>query len=138
MRLPMGRALAPRLFLLLDQSIFSGANFLLTIVLARHYPAAQFGAYGVGLATALTVQFIQRNLYIVSLSLMSERIALRSLPGILAKHFLITGGTLAMLGLGTAAAIIAGAKSETIDVVVATLACTVIYFQADFDRAVLV
>ena len=124
--------------MLLDQSIFSIANFTLTIVLARRYPAAQFGAYGVGLSAALTFQFIQRNLYIVSLSLMSERVALRSLPGIIAKHLLVTGGTIAILGLATAAVVIAGAKGGTIDVVVATLSCAVIYFQTDFDRALLV
>jgi len=130
--------LAPRLLLLLDQSIFSIANFTLTIVLARHYPAAQFGAYGVGLTAALTVQFIQRNLYIVSLSLMSERVARRSLPGIIAKHLLVTGSAIAALALAAAAVIIAGADGGIIDVVIATLSCTVVYFQADFDRAVLV
>jgi O-antigen/teichoic acid export membrane protein len=138
MSLSAGRVLAPRLLLLLDQSIFSIANFTLTIVLARRYPAAQFGAYGVGLTAALTVQYIQRNLYIVSLSMMSERVALRSLPGIIAKHLIVTAGTIAILGLAAAAVIIAGAKGGTIDVIVATLSCIVVYFQADFDRAVLV
>jgi len=132
------RVLASRFLLLVDQAIFSIANFILTIVLARHYPAAEFGAYGVGLSAALTVQYIQRNLYIVSLSLMSERVALRSFPGILAKHFVITGGAVATLGLATAAVIIAGAQGGTVDVVVSTLSCTVVYFQGDFDRAVLV
>jgi O-antigen/teichoic acid export membrane protein len=69
---------------------------------------------------------------------MSERVALRSLPGIIAKHLLVTGGTIAILGLATAAVVIAGAKGGTIDVVVATLSCAVIYFQTDFDRALLV
>jgi O-antigen/teichoic acid export membrane protein len=137
-RTPASRGIVSRFLLLLDQAIFSIANFILTIVLARHYAAAEFGAYGVGLATALTVQFVQRNLYIVSLSLMSERVALRSLPGILAKHIVITGGTVAILGLATAVLIIAGAQGATVDVVVATLSCTAVYFQADFDRAVLV
>lgn len=138
MRLPASRVLAPKLLLLLDQSIFSIANFTLTIVLARHYAPAEFGAYGVGLTAALTVQYMQRNLYVVNLSLMSERVALRSLPGIIAKHLLVTGGALAVLGLAAAAVIIAGADNGTRNVVVATLSCAVVYFQADFDRALLV
>lgn len=85
------------------------------------------------------VQFIQRNLYIVNLSLMSERIALCSLPGILVKHLVLTGGTVAILRLMTLALVIAGAPGSTVDVVaVATFGCAVVYFQADFDRAVLV
>ena len=138
MRLSASPVLAPRLLLLLDQSVFSIANFILTIVLARHYPAAQFGAYGVGLTAALTIQFVQRNLYVVSLSLMSERVALRKLPGVIAKHLLVTGGTIAILGLAAALVVFAGADDATVDVIVATLSCIVVYFQADFDRAVLV
>jgi len=132
------RLLAPKLVQLLDQSIFSIANFTLTIVLARRYPAAQFGAYGVGLTAALTLQFIQRNLYVVSLSLMSERVARRGLPGILAKHLLVFGSMIAVLGIAAAAVVLAGAAAGTVDVVVATLSCAVVYFQADFDRALLV
>jgi len=136
-RLPAA-ALAPRMLLLLDQVAFSLTNFVLTIVIARTYSAAEFGAYGVGLASALAIQFAQRSLYIIGLSLMSERVARRRLGGIVAEHILFTGATILVLAIGAAGAVIAGIGRAGIEIAAATMVCAVVYFQADFDRAVLV
>lgn len=127
-----------RMYLLLDQIVFSVTNFILTIVLARLYSASEFGCYGIGLAVAFVVQFIQRNLYIVGLSLMSQRIATRLLPGILAEHSIVAGTALLIAIVGTGIVAFSHAGPASLDVALATLACAIIYFQADFDRAVLV
>jgi O-antigen/teichoic acid export membrane protein len=125
-----------RIYLLLDQAVFSGANFILTVVLARTYSAAEFGSYGIGLSVAFIVQFVQRNVYIVSFSLMSRRVASRLSPGIVAEHLIVAGGAilLALLATGIVAATRTGQAG--LDIAVSTLVCTVIYFQVDFDRAV--
>jgi len=125
-----------RIYLLLDQVVFSGTNFLLTIMLARTYSAAEFGSYGIGLATAFIVQFVQRNLYIVGFSLMSRRVASRLAPGILAEHLMVAGGAVVLASLVTAVMAAVGSRQAAMDIAVSTLVCTVVYFQSDFDRAV--
>jgi O-antigen/teichoic acid export membrane protein len=135
---PTARAMGPRLLLILDQSLFSGANFLLTTFLARHYAPAQFGAYGVGLSAALMIQFVQRNLYVVNLLLASERVVRRLLAGIIAKHLVVTGGVVGLVALALLVLAAAGIPAGTLDILAATLSCIVVYFQADFDRSLLV
>jgi O-antigen/teichoic acid export membrane protein len=124
-----------RIYLLLDQVVFSGTNFILTIVLARTYSAAEFGSYGIGLATAFIVQFVQRNLYIVSFSLMSPRVAGRLAPGIVAEHLTVAGGAVVVAALATGIMAALRTPQTALDIAVSTLVCTVVYFQADFDRA---
>ena len=125
-----------RIYLLLDQAVFSGTNFILTIVLARTYSAAEFGSYGIGLSVAFIVQFIQRNVYIVSFSLMSRRVASRLSPGILAEHLTVAGSAVLLAALATGVVAAMHARPVYLDIAVSALVCTVIYFQADFDRAV--
>jgi O-antigen/teichoic acid export membrane protein len=123
------------MYLLLDLVVFSSANFILTIALGRLYSASEFGSYGIGLAVALAVQFIQRNLYIVSLSLMSRRVAARLSRGILAEHLTVAGTTLLIAMLLTCVMAVTGAGHADLDVALSTLVCGIIYFQSDFDRA---
>jgi len=130
--------LTGRLLLLLDQVTFSLGNFALTIILARLYTNTEFGAYGVALSITLVVQFIQRSLYVVSLSLMSQRRARRYLPAILAEHLLIAGSAALLAALGSAALVACGAGRAGVDLALSVLVCTIIYFQAEFDRALLV
>lgn len=130
--------LLERALLLLDQVVFSVANFALTIILARLYSNTEFGSYGIALSIVLVVQFIQRSLYVVSLSLMSARRARRYLPAILAEHLLIAGTAafLVILWAGLLAAL--GAHQAGLELALSMVVCTVIYFQAEFDRALLV
>jgi O-antigen/teichoic acid export membrane protein len=125
-----------RIYLLLDQAVFSGSNFILTVALARTYSAAEFGSYGIGLSVAFIVQFVQRNLYIVSYSLMSRRIASRLSPGIVAEHLIVAGGAVLLAALATGVVAATRTGQAGLDIAVSTLVCTVIYFQVDFDRAV--
>lgn len=125
-----------RIYLLLDQVVFSGTNFILTIMLARTYSAAEFGSYGIGLSIALIVQFVQRNVYIVGFSLMSPRVATRLAPAILAEHLSVTGGAVLLACVATGVIATLHTPRTALDIAVSTLVCTVVYFQADFDRAV--
>lgn len=123
-----------RLYLLLDQIAFSLASFILTIALARMYSASEFGSYGIGLAIALMVQSVQRNFYIVPLSLMSRRVATRCAGGLVAEHLTVAGASVALAALVTALVAI-GARGASLDIALATLVCITLYFQSDFDRA---
>jgi O-antigen/teichoic acid export membrane protein len=125
-----------RIYLLLDQAVFSGTNFILTVILARTYSAAEFGSYGIGLSIAFIVQFVQRNVYIVSYSLMSRRVASRLSPGIVAEHLIVAGGAVLLAALATGVVAATRTGQAGLDIAVSTLVCTVIYFQVDFDRAV--
>jgi O-antigen/teichoic acid export membrane protein len=136
--IPTFGSLAGRGLLLLDQVAFSLGNFALTIILARLYSNTEFGAYGVALSITLVVQFIQRSLYVVSLSLMSQRRARRYLPAILAEHLLIAGSAALLAALGAGLLVACGVGRASIDLAMSILVCTVIYFQAEFDRALLV
>ena len=69
--------LATRGFLFADNLLFSVANFVLTISLARLYAESDFAAMGVALAFALAVQAMQKSLYIVRVSLMPAHTARR-------------------------------------------------------------
>ena len=120
---------------MLDQIVFSLASFILTIALARMYSASEFGSYGIGLAIALVVQSIQRNLYIISLSLMSRRVAIRCSGGIVAQHLTVAGTTVMLAALGTGVMAAMGAGQGSLDISLAALVCITIYFQSDFDRA---
>jgi O-antigen/teichoic acid export membrane protein len=131
-------AVTGRVLLLLDQIVFSLANFALTIILARLYSNTEFGAYGVALSIVLVAQFIQRSLYCVSLSLMSARRARRYMPAILAEHLLIAGSAVLLVALWCGLLAACGAGHASLDLAMSMLVCTVIYFQADFDRALLV
>jgi O-antigen/teichoic acid export membrane protein len=125
-----------RIYLFLDQVVFSGTNFILTIFLARTYSASEFGSFGIGLSTAFIVQFVQRSVYIVPYSLMSPRVAARLAPGILAEHLLVAGGAVFLVALATAITAAIEHRGIALDIAVSTLVCTVVYFQSDFDRAV--
>jgi O-antigen/teichoic acid export membrane protein len=115
------------MYLLVDQIVFSVGNFLLTIFLARLYSASEFGSYGIGLAVASMAQFIQRNLYIVSLSLMSRRIATRLSPGILAEHLIVAGSTALLAALGTGIVLASRAGGASYDIALSTLVWVIIY-----------
>jgi O-antigen/teichoic acid export membrane protein len=124
-----------RLYLLLDQIAFSLASFILTIALARMYSAGEFGSYGIGMAVALIAQSIQRNFYIISLSLMSQRIAIRCAGGIVAQHLTVAGTSIVLAALVTFVMAAIGAGPDSLNICLSTLVCVTVYFQSDFDRA---
>ena len=135
-KVPSKAALTGRGLLLLDQIFFSAANFGLTITLARAYSDSAFAAFGVAVSVALIVQLAQRNVYILRYALLTPRTGRRYLPGILAEHLIFLGVLVFVVGasLGTMHAM--SVSGFPLYVVVSILACCLVYFQAEFDRAV--
>jgi O-antigen/teichoic acid export membrane protein len=129
--------LATRGLLFADNLLFSAANFVLTISLARIYAESDFAALGVALAFVLAVQGMQKSLYIVRVSLMATHAARRRRGAIIAEHLIVVAGAVLLVCLVTAVGIAVGASEQFRLIGLATVVCYLIYFQADFDRAML-
>ncbi len=129
--------LATRGFLFVDNLLFSAANFVLTISLARIYAESDFAALGVALAFGLAVQAMQKSLYIVRVSLMGAHAARRRRGAIIAEHLIVVAAAVLLVCLITTIGILAGASEQFRLIGLATVVCYLIYFQADFDRAIL-
>ncbi len=129
--------LATRGFLFVDNLLFSAANFVLTISLARIYAESDFAALGVALAFVLAVQAMQKSLYIVRVSLMPSHTARRRRGAIIAEHLIVVAAAVLFVCLVTTMGIMAGASEQFRLTGLATIVCYLIYFQADFDRAIL-
>ncbi len=123
--------------LLADNVLFSAANFVLAISLARNYAESDFAALGVALALALAVQLAQKSLYIVRVSLMPPDKAQRSRGAIVAEHIMVVTMAVACVCVVAALGVAAGASEQFKLVALSTIVCYLIYFQADFDRALL-
>jgi O-antigen/teichoic acid export membrane protein len=128
---------ATRILLFADSLLFSVANFLLTISVARIYSERQFAAMGVALAFVLAVQAVQKALYIVRVSLMPLEAARRRRGGILAEHLMVVAGAVCCAGAVAGIGTLAGAGEQFRLIGLAAVASYLIYFQADFDRAIL-
>lgn len=136
-RFSMSSHLSTRIVVFADNLLFSVANFLLTISLARIYSETEFAAVGVALALVLAVQTMQKGLYIVRVSLMPQRAARRHKGAIVAEHLTIVGGAVLVVCLITSLGVVAHADSQFRLIGLATIVSYLIYFQADFDRAIL-
>jgi O-antigen/teichoic acid export membrane protein len=123
--------------LLADNVLFSAANFVLAISLARNYTDSEFAALGVALALALAVQTAQKSLYVVRVSLMPPDTARRSSGAIIAEHIMVVTLAVACVCIVTALGVAAGASEQFKRIALSTIVCYLIYFQADFDRALL-
>lgn len=123
--------------LLADNVLFSAANFVLAISLARTYTESEFAAMGVALALALAVQSAQKSLYIVRVSLMPMDAAWRSRGAIIAEHLMVVAAAVLVVCVITALGVVLGASRQFKLIGLATIVCYLIYFQADFDRALL-
>jgi O-antigen/teichoic acid export membrane protein len=123
--------------LLADNVLFSLANFVLAISLARNYAESEFAALGVALALALAVQTAQKSLYIVRVSLMPPDTARRSSGAIIAEHIMVVTTAVVCVCLVAALGVAAGASEQFKLIALSTIVCYLIYFQADFDRALL-
>lgn len=136
-RVSMRSHLATRIFLFADNLLFSVANFVLTISLARLYAESAFAALGVALALVLAVQAMQKSLYIVRVSLMPAHTAKRRRGAIIAEHLIVVAAAVLFVCLIVMIGIMAGASEQFRLIGLATVVCYLIYFQADFDRAIL-
>lgn len=135
----MNNKLVIRMMSLGDQIFFSAANFLLTIILARHYPEYCLAGYGVGLTISLIFQGIQRTSYVAQNSVLLSSIIRRRAKKILGQQLLLSGAILLVQILGfTGAALILGVNDYFIAIACSTLVCSLIYLQLEFDRIILV
>jgi|GEM_PF-1402223 len=140
----LDKAIASRKFAirgasLCDQLFFSAANFILTILLARHYPEYCLAGYGVGLSIALILQGLQRTSYIVQNSVLRPAILRRRAGKVLGQQLLVWGGLCAgQLLIFWAASLIWAADGYFLAIASSTIVCTLIYIQLDFDRIVLI
>jgi len=133
----MNSQLITRGLLLTDNLLFSLANFVLSISLARNYAESDFAALGVALASTLAVQYLQKYLYIIRVSIMTPLAAKRFRGAIVAEHLIVLGVVVLFVCLVTAVGVIAGASEQFRLIGLTTIVCYLIYFQADFDRAFL-
>ena len=120
-------ALSLRALLLSDQMLFSLAGFLLTLTLARHYPAADLAAYGIGLSLALILAGLQTQAYLIRFTLMNARTVRRRLALWGGEHLTLSFAGAALLSFlvlwdGVTA--------------LAALASYALYTQSAFARAV--
>src|SRR4051812_2378090 len=72
-----------------DQLLFSAANFLLMLMLARYYSDVEVSGFGIGLSIALIVQGTQRTCYIVQNSVLSPGIFRRRSDKVLGQHLIV-------------------------------------------------
>lgn len=119
-----------------DQLIFSVANFVLTIALARSYSPVEFAGYGIGLSIALIVQSLQRNTYTTSTVLMSERRVRRFAGPLMGEHLIVLGVVAAVAAATFALIAVTSASPLPLAIVVSAVTTAVIYFQSEFDRII--
>jgi O-antigen/teichoic acid export membrane protein len=119
-----------------DQLVFSLANFVLTIALARSYSSVEFAGYGIGLSIALIVQSLQRNTYTVTTVLMSERRVRKIAGPLMGEHLIVLGGVAIIAAVAFLAISVTTASPLLLAIVVSAVTTGVIYFQSEFDRIV--
>lgn len=122
-----------------DQVLFSGANFLFTIILARFFSEIELAAYGIGLSMAMILQGIQRTSYVVQNSLLPQPIIRRRATKLLGQQlvywiFLSGLGALVVFGFS----FIWGDQHLFWEIVVAGSVLTLMYIHLDFDRILMI
>lgn len=124
---------------LLDQVFFSGANFLLTIILAKFFSEIELAAYGIGLSIAMTLQGIQRTTYVVQNSLLPQPVLRRRASKILGQQLV---AWFALFGLGGIAIFLSsfvyGDSHFYWAIVFSSVVLTLVYIQLDFDRILMI
>lgn len=122
-----------------DQILFSAANFIFTIILAKFYSEIELAAYGIGLSVAMTLQGIQRTSYMVQNSLLAPAVLRRRATKVMgqqvwvwlalfAAELIVLGGCQLIWGHGEYFQAIA----------FSTIVLTLIYIQLDFDRILMI
>lgn len=123
-----------RLLAFMDQMAFSVANFIMTLVFARHFTDSEFASYGIGLSAALLVQGVQRATYVIPTSLLSSARAQRIGPGLIGEHFIVLGSLLLLGFVGFIGSLALSLDAYATNIILCTVMCLLIYLQADYDR----
>jgi len=128
-----------RLAALGDQVLFSGANFILTIILARFYSEVELAAYGIAITIALMISSIQQNTYVIQNAVLPPVIMRRRGAKVFGEQLIAWGLVflIEVLCLGTICAI--GDNSLYFKAIaVSTISCTLLYMQISLDRVLLI
>jgi O-antigen/teichoic acid export membrane protein len=123
-----------RLTVLLDQAAISAANLAFSLILIRVYSPADFGAYSLGLFTALAISGAYRVGVTIPLTLWPERQFEERRTAVSGLHLIVIGLTLI---IGVSVAILtAVAYGQTFwtHVAASTTALLALYMSMDVDR----
>jgi len=119
---------------LLDQIFFSGANFLLTLTLAKYYSDLEVAGYGIGLSIALIIEATQRNTYVVQNSLLAPQIFRRRARSVMGQHLITWAFILSLQFLVFFTLMMFMPSPNFMTIFYSTIVCTLIYAQLTFDR----
>lgn len=139
MRFLKSRKLLIRAISLSDQVLFSGANFLLTIILARFFSEIELASYGIGLSIAMTLQGVQRSSYVVQNSLLVPPVFKRRARKVIGQQ-LVAWAFLFSLELLTifGCSFIWGESPFFRAIAYSSVVLTLVYIQLDFDRILMI
>jgi len=121
-----------------DQMLVAVANFWLTISIARAFAPEALAAYGIGLSAGLIVQGLQRHTLIIPFMLQPRARSVRRAGGMMAQHWIILSGTLALGAAGILVSAEFSAPHYTQYVIGSSAVCLLIFAELEFARAILV
>lgn len=123
---------------LLDQIMFSAANFILALTLAKYYSNIEVAGFGIGLSVALVIQGLQRTCYVVQNAVLSPLVFRRRAASVMGEHFIVWGIIL-LLEVLVAGVLWCWSPGEYyVAIMVSSVVCSLIYAQLDFERIVLI
>jgi len=126
-----------RLASFVDQSMFSLASFILTLVLIRAYPKDEFAAYGIGLFAALVLAGVYRVSFAIPVALWLPREFRLRRKAIPALHFIVIASVLLSLAVITLTLGLLHATELAIRVTASLAAAASVYLSLDIDRVLL-
>lgn len=125
-------------FFLAEQVFFSGANFLLMVVLTRYYSEFQVSAFGIGLSASLIMQSILHNCYMVHNAVLPPAIVRRRAAKVMGQHLLLWL-SIAAAELLLVIFLIAGDYGDAVvELALTTLATSLLYGHLSFDRVMMI
>jgi O-antigen/teichoic acid export membrane protein len=123
---------------LAEQVFFSGANFLLMIVLTRFYSEVEVSAYGIGLSVSLVMQGLLRNCYMVQNSVLPPAIVRNRAAKVMGQHLIIWLTIAIVESVLLIALLEDGTDARAVSIMAATLTTTLIYGHLSFDRIMMI
>lgn len=123
-----------RVTVLVDQAAISAANLLFSLILIRVYSPTQFGAYSLGLFTALAISGAYRVGVAIPLTLWPEPLFKERRSAVSGLHLAVVGLAVAFGAMVAVGAAATGAPAFWVHVAAATTALLALYMSMDIDR----
>lgn len=123
-----------RVTVLADQAAISAANLLFSLILIRVYSPAQFGAYSLGLFTALAISGAYRVGVAIPLTLWPEPLFMERRSAVSGLHLAVVGIAVTLGVIVATGAAASGAPAFWVHVAAATTALLALYMSMDIDR----